>query len=374
MYSIRSITLVGMSANILMVALKFAIGLLFSSQACVADAVHSLADLATDVAVLVGVRFWSAPADSNHPHGHQRIESIITMFIGILLGFSGLGIALDSIEKIGGGVPSIPGWPVFWVAVASIVCKEILYHMTVAAGRACKSSALMASAWHHRSDAISSIPVAIVAVAARLWPNMTYLDHIAAVIVSSMLLRTAWKIAWPCLQELSDQGVTEKELAEISRIASSIPGIREVHELRTRRIGQGVLLDMHVLVDSNISVGEGHRICEEAETAIKHRIPVVVDVLTHMEPLETDSLKEGIAKAAWTVLGVKDIHGIRIRKVLSGYDCDLHVKVEPSLTVAEGHEICNAVRDAVQNSGLNVVNVLTHLEPFRGGDSETPPR
>ena len=179
-----------------------------------------------------------------------------------------------------------------------------------------------------------------------------------------MLLKTAWNIVWPCLKELSDQGVTPTELENMRRIAASIPGIEDVHELRTRRLGHGILLDMHVLVDRNMSVEEGHRLCEEAGMAIRHKMPVVLDVLTHLEPMNSVDLEAAIDTIARGVSGVKDIHNIRVRSVLSGYDVDLHVLVEPSLSVAEGHSICNDVRDAVLKSDLKVVAVLTHLEPF----------
>ena len=365
MNPIRRITLWGMLVNILLTAGKFAIGFLAHSQACIADAVHSLSDFTTDIAVLVGVRFWSAPADSDHPHGHQRIEALITLFIGVLLCVTALSMAINAIKSIGQAEEgTVPGWPVFVVALASIISKEILYHCTVAVGHACHSSALVASAWHQRSDAISSIPVAIVAAAGHFWPNVTYLDAIAAILVSTMLLKTAWSIVWPCLKELSDQGVTPTELENMRRIAASIPGIEDVHELRTRRLGHGILLDMHVLVDRNMSVEEGHRLCEEAATAIRHKMPVVLDVLTHLEPMNSVDLEAAIETIARGINGVKDIHNVRVRSVLSGYDVDLHVLVEPTLSVADGHAICNNVRDAVLKSDLKVVAVLTHLEPF----------
>ncbi|MBR6057982.1 MAG: cation-efflux pump [Victivallales bacterium] len=370
MNPIRKITLWGMLVNILLTACKFIIGFLAHSQACIADGVHSLSDFTTDIAVLVGVRFWSAPADSDHPHGHQRIEALITLFIGVLLCVTALSMAINSIKSIGHNNGTVPGWPVFAVALASIISKEILYHCTVAVGNACHSSALVASAWHQRSDAISSIPVAIVAVAGHFWPHVTYLDAVATVLVASMLLKTAWSIVWPCLKELSDEGVTPSELEAMRRIAASIPGIEDVHELRTRRLGHGILLDMHVLVDRNMSVEEGHRLCEEAATAIRHKMPVVLDVLTHLEPMNSVDLEAAIETIARAVNGVKDIHNVRVRSVLSGFDVDLHVLVEPTLSVAEGHSICNDVRDAVLKSDLKVVAVLTHLEPFYPKDEQ----
>ncbi|MBQ6474569.1 MAG: cation transporter [Victivallales bacterium] len=286
----RRITVWGMVGNALLMLVKFGVGFVFHSQACVADALHSFSDFFTDIAVLVGLRFWSAPADRDHPLGHQRIEVLITMFIGIFLGACAIDMIYRALESIAAhhnaGVPSLA---LFGVALLSIVLKEMLYRWTVAVARRCGSPALHANAWHHRSDAVSSIPVAVVAVIGRIWPQFIFLDSIAAIIVASLLLHTAWTIAWPCLKELSDQGVSQRELDEIRRLASSIPGVMEVHKLRTRHFGNGILLDLHILVDRNMTVEKGHRICDEAAAAIRSQMPSVVDILTHLEP---DSLME----------------------------------------------------------------------------------
>ena len=288
--AVRRITLWGMALNVALMLAKFAVGFLCKSQACIADALHSFSDFFTDIAVLVGIRFWSAPADKSHPHGHQRIEVLVTMFIGLFLGAGAVSMIYKAIqsllEKHSAGVPS---FALLGVAVLSILSKEALYQWTTAVARRQASPALHANAWHHRSDAISSIPVAVVAVAGRIWPQAYFLDSVAAILVAALLLHTAWKIAWPCLQELSDQGVSQRELDEMRRIAAAVPGVVEVHKLRTRHFGNGVLLDLHILVDRNMSVEKGHRICDEAADAIRRQMPSVVDILTHLEP---DSLLE----------------------------------------------------------------------------------
>lgn len=373
MTSIRRITLWGMALNTLLTAFKFLVGILCHSQACIADAVHSLSDFLTDIVVLVGERFWSAPADGDHPHGHQRIEAMITAFIGLLLAFTAISLCVNAIRLMaaimmaeGDGMtpPSVPGWSVLVVAVASILTKEILYQWTAWVGHATHSTAVVANAWHHRSDAISSIPVVVVALAGRLWPSITFLDPVAAVLVSCMLLRTAWHITWPCLQELSDQGVGRAQLESMRQIAASIPGIKDVHKLRTRRVGHGILLDLHVLVDKNMTVEDGHRLCEQASALIRKKMPRVLDVLTHLEPENSTNLETQIAALAKTVEGVKDVHGIRVRNTLSGYDADLHVLVEATMSVSQGHAICTQVQELLLSSPLKIVSVLTHLEPY----------
>ncbi len=373
MNAIRKITLWGMALNVLLTAFKFIVGFVGHSQASIADAVHSLSDFLTDIVVLIGERFWSAPADKDHPHGHQRIEAMITAFIGFLLAFTAISMCINAIKlmaasmsKTGGGMvaPSVPGWSVFIVAVVSIVTKEILYQWTAWVGHTTHSTAVVANAWHHRSDAISSIPVAVVALAGRIWPSITFLDPVAAILVSCMLLRTAWHITWPCLQELSDQGVGNAQLESMRQIAASIPGIKDVHELRTRRFGSGILLDMHILVDKNMTVEDGHRLCEQAASTIKRKMPMVMDVMTHMEPDNSVDLETEIAELAGSVSGVKDVHNIRVRNTLSGYDADLHVQVEPAMSVSEGHAICMQVQELLLASDLKIVSVLTHLEPY----------
>ena len=288
--AVRRITIWGMVLNVVLMIAKFVVGFVFKSQACIADAVHSFSDFFTDIAVLIGLRYWSAPADIDHPHGHQRIEVLITMFIGVFLGASAVSMIYKAAESLAHRLHSgVPSFALLGVAVLSILLKEVLYQWTICVARRNGSSALRANAWHHRSDAISSIPVAVVAIVGRIWPQFVFLDSVAAILVAALLLHTAWEIAWPCMKELSDQGLSERELEEMRQIALSIDGVTEVHKLRTRHFGNGVLLDMHILVDRNMTVENGHRICDEAADAIRRKMPIVVDILTHLEP---DSLLE----------------------------------------------------------------------------------
>ncbi len=288
--AVRRITLWGMALNAFLMLAKFAVGFLCNSRACIADALHSFSDFFTDIAVLVGLRYWSAPADRDHPHGHQRIEVLVTMFIGLFLGASAASMIYKAALSLAQDhTAEPPSYALLGVALLSIFLKELLYQWTVAVARKFASPALHANAWHHRSDAISSIPVAVVAIAGRIWPQAFFLDSVAAILVASLLLHTAWKIAWPCLQELSDRGVSQRELDEMRRIASAVPGVKQVHKLRTRHFGNGVLLDLHILVDRNLTVEEGHHICDEAAAAIQKQLPGVVDILTHLEP---DSILE----------------------------------------------------------------------------------
>ncbi len=362
--TIRRVTLWGLLLNLLLTGMKFVIGVVYHSQACIADGVHSLSDMVTDLAVVIGLRFWAEPADIRHPHGHQRIESLVTLFIGAVLGLVALSLGWKALVSIGADIHQRPSWPVFGVAMTSIVVKEWLYRWTVAVGRRCHSPAMMANAWHHRSDAFSSIPVAAAVVVGRIWPAMTHVDACAALLVALMLLKAAWDIALPMLRELADEGADPAYLERLRNLATAVPGVREVHDLRTRRVGQGFALDLHVLVDSGLSVEDGHLICDDIQASIVKGESCIVDVLCHLEPMQPVTIRDRIRALALTVPGVREVHRVRTRRVLNGYDADLHVQVDPELTVRAGHEICGAVSQALARADLKVVGALTHLEPY----------
>ncbi len=280
----RTITLWGMALNLALSGVKFLAGWLGASQALIADAVHSLADTSTDLAVLIGVYFWAAPADAGHPHGHRRIETLVSFFIAVMLAAVGVGLAYNAVVTLPAYHDSTPGWIAFVAACVSIVVKECLFRWTVRTGRRLKSSALIANAWHHRSDAMSSIPVAVAVLATKIFPSVGYLDHVAAILVSALIIRAAWRIAWPALTELVDAGAAAKDAAAILDIAAGIQDVRAVHALRTRRVAGGLQVDLHVLVDPAMSVAEGHRIAGRVKERLISDGPDVVDVLIHIEP------------------------------------------------------------------------------------------
>ena len=191
---VRRVTLWGLVVNLALAGVKFVFGVVGSSQALVADAVHSLSDSFTDLAILIGAGFWTAPADADHPHGHGRIETLIACVIGITLGSVGVGLAYRAVWTLHAEHAAIPGWSAFLAACASIAAKEFLYRWTVAVGKRVKSSALVANAWHHRSDALSSLPVAVAVLGTRIQPGWVFLDHIAAVIVSVLIVHALQRV------------------------------------------------------------------------------------------------------------------------------------------------------------------------------------
>lgn len=281
---IRRVTIVGMIVNILLSALKFTVGILGSSQALIADAVHSLSDLTTDVAVLIGASYWSAPPDDEHPYGHGRIETIVTISIGIVLAAVAAGIGIKGVMSITEKHITQPGLVALTGAVISIIGKELLYHWTLKTGRRIKSSAIIANAWHHRSDAFSSIPVAIAVAVAIIKPAWSVIDHIGAVGVSLFILHAAWKIVAPAFAELTDAGVSSKTRDSILELTNSHPDVLSVHGLRTRKVGASVYVDLHIIVNGEMSVHKGHDVAREVKKLLLKDGPDVIDVIIHVEP------------------------------------------------------------------------------------------
>ena len=284
--AIRNVTILGLALNLLLALLKGGVGVVASSQALLADAVHSLSDISTDLAVLIGVRFWTAPPDENHPHGHGRLETLVSLFIGLALTAVAVGLAWNALVNLNTPSSAIPGWPAFWMACAALLSKEVLYRMTVRVARTHRSSALMANAWHHRSDAFSSLPVALSVLGARLHPAWGFIDPLAAFLVSVLILHAAWAIAWPAFRQLIDAGADAVARDRIMTIALENSGVRSVHALRTRHIGSGLQVDIHVQVDGALSVREGHAIAGAVKQRLLAEGPDIVDVLIHLEPAE----------------------------------------------------------------------------------------
>lgn len=286
---VRKVTWIGLLINIGLSSLKFAAGYFGRSQALIADAIHSLTDTTTDIAVIAGSHYWSRPPDESHPYGHRRLETLVTAFIGLVLAAAGIGIGWEAISTLHKMHASPPGWIAVYAAMASIVTKEILYRWTAAVGKKTKSPALAANAWHHRTDAISSLPVLVAVTGALIFPSWSFLDHVGAAIVSVFILHAAMKIIWPAVSELIDAGAPEEIQKKIAEIACSTSGVREVHAVRSRYISSSIQIDMHIVVDGNMSVQEGHTIADNVENNIISGIPEVLEVVVHVDPTQVSS-------------------------------------------------------------------------------------
>ena len=296
--TVQLVTVVGMVLNLTLVFAKAAGGWFFYSQALFADAVHSLSDLITDFALIFGVKYWSAPPDRMHPYGHGRIETLVSAFIGLSLAAVAVGLAWDAIGTLRHGAEHGPAGFAFLIAVFSIVSKEWLFRWTLAKARAVRSTAMEANAWHHRSDALSSIPAAVAIALAFFFPNLRFVDSLGAILVSCFILYAAWTIVRPSLQELSEAGVSPEDQAKIYRMAASLPGIIGAHALRTRNAGGAIWADIHIIVDPDMTVREGHDLSHQVRDLLVNSDLNIVDVVVHLEPPSPSRSKSASAKSS----------------------------------------------------------------------------
>ena len=288
---IARVTLVGGAGNLLLLAFKFAAGILSHSAAMLADAVHSLSDFITDIVVLVFVGISARPQDASHDYGHGKFETLATFFIGLALAAAAIGIIVNGAVKfaswLNGEELAAPGMLALWAALISIVVKEILYRYSVARGRKLESPAVVANAWHHRSDALSSIAAAIgIGGAILLGKRWTVLDPLASIVVGAMLVKVAWELVKPSLGELTEKSLPEQTEKEILDIICSDPAVSHPHNLRTRRIGNRIAIEVHVRMDGDMPLREAHNKASLIERKLRDRFGPQTHVTVHTEPLK----------------------------------------------------------------------------------------
>lgn len=288
---ISRVTWVGFWLNLFLGSFKILAGWLGNSRAVMADGVHTVSDLITDIAVLVGVRFWMAPPDQRHPYGHKRLEALVSFVIGAVLVIAGIGIAWDAVSQLGEDKTHKAGsFLALFAAAFSVVSKEILFRWTVKKAKAVKSAALEANAWHHRSDAFSSIPALAAVALSMVAPSLAFVDLVGALIVAAFILHASYKICSDATHVLVDGGGGADANAKLAEYILGLEGVRGVHDLRTRYLGQGLQLDVHVSVDAQLTVLEGNVIAHKVEDALYSPEASafigleVVDAVIHIDP------------------------------------------------------------------------------------------
>jgi len=369
---VRRVTLIGSVVDFLLGVAKVVVGYLANSQALIADGIHSFSDLATDAMVLVAAKHGSRDADESHPYGHGRIETIATVLLGVALIVVAVGIAWDAVERLFNPTELLqPGYWALGVALASVLSKEWIYHYTMRVARQLRSKMLEANAWHSRSDAISSIVVLIGVGGTML--GLDYLDAIAAVIVALMVAKIGWDLAWHSIQELADAALEAERVDAIREAITDIDGVREVHMLRSRRMGQDALVDVHVLVRPWLSVSEGHMIAVEVEQRLKRRFDEITDVTVHVDPEDDEQAPpcvglplRGKAVAmldqAWADVDCLKDQKRLLLHYLAGH---IHVQVFFPLSCYRGEEQADALRARLQQ-GLDPLAVFSRVEVFYG--------
>ena len=281
---IKRVTVAGLLINLGLCIAKLTAGVVGNSQSVIADGIHSISDMITDMAVLVGARFWLEPADQRHPYGHARIENMVALGMAYVLAGVAAGLVISALSSLRTHATVRPGWIAFAAAILSLVVKEVLYRWTVRVGTRVKSPAVVANAWHHRSDAMSSIPAAIAVAGARLAPGWDFLDHVGSIVVSLFIVKAAWDIGSSAFDTLTDRGAPSATVEEIYRLAVADPDVESVHRVRTRRMGYGWYVDLHLLVDGLLPVWQGHDIATRVHDELLEKGPGIMDVLVHVEP------------------------------------------------------------------------------------------
>ncbi len=281
------ITWLGLIANLVLAILKGFIGFISNSSALIADAGHSFSDLISDVITLWAVRMSNIPKDKNHPYGHGKFETIGTFFISILLILTGIGVAWHLFNKF--NIPEIPGIISLWMAAVAIVVKETLFHITRIISKKTSSKILLANAWHHRSDAISSVAALIGIGGSQL--GVPLMDPLAGVIVSGLIIKTGINIGYESIKELTDEIVEEEIINELGKILKDIEGVDNFHEMRARKMGPHLLVDLHIQVNNMMSISAAHQVAERVRLTILNKIPAVNEVLVHVDA-ENDFVDE----------------------------------------------------------------------------------
>lgn len=288
---IYKVTLVGSAANVLLTVFKFVAGIVGHSAAMTADAVHSLSDLLTDAIVLVFVRISGKPEDCGHDYGHGKYETLATTIIGLALAAVAVGIGWKAIESMlfwyhGGTLPA-PGMLALWAALVSVILKELVYQYTVRRSKVLNSPAVEANAWHHRSDALSSLGTMLgIGCAILLGERWTVLDPLAGLVVSFFILRVAWKLLKGGFDELMEASLPDEIEREILAIVTSFPDVRDPHHLRTRRIGSRYAIELHIRMDGSLPLAAAHARTCEIEQALKARFGEKTHITLHVEPIK----------------------------------------------------------------------------------------
>ena len=288
---IYKVTLVGSVGNVALLTFKFIAGVLGHSAAMVADAVHSLSDFITDVVVLAFVCISAKPQDESHDYGHGKYETIATFLIGLALVAAATGIVVSGTLKLiawwGGEALAAPGWIALWAALLSIAIKELLYQYTARRGKQLDSQVMIANAWHHRSDALSSIGAAI-GIGGAIWlgQRWTVLDPLASILVGLMLVKVACELLRTSIAELTECSLSAETEQEIEDIIQSFADVQEPHNLRTRKIGNRVAIEAHVRMDGSLPLHIVHERATTIERKLKERFGEQTHVTLHMEPIK----------------------------------------------------------------------------------------
>lgn len=356
----KKTTLIGAAINITLGVFKLIFGYMGNSQALIADGAHSLSDLITDALVLLAAKFGSHKPDLEHPYGHGRIETIVTIAIAIIVAGVGFIIAYDALRYIViRGHYIHPGISAIIVATISIFAKEWLYRYTLAASKKIHSKLLRANAWHNRSDALISI-VVLIGILGTIF-GVHYLDAAAAIIVGLLVVKMGAEMIWDSIQELIDTGVDKKTLSKIKECIIEVDGVNSIHQLRTRSLAGSIFVDVHVLVDSLISVSEGHYISDQVYLTLQKNFPHISDVIVHVDAEDDEAgmltmnlpSRKHLEKTLhqhWQNLPYhEDINKVIFHYLGGKISIEIFIRTELAVTTTEKHTLTKKYQQAISH-------------------------
>ena len=373
--AIRRNSIIGASVNFALATIKLIFGFIAQSQSLIADGIHSFSDLATDAMVIYAAKHSNKGADEDHPYGHARIETAYTVGLGLFLIAVAVGIIWDAGRRLLEPALLLHPHPLaLIVAASSILANEGLYHYTLRTAKRVRSPLLRANAWHHRSDAISSVVVLIGITGALL--GLDYLDAFASAGVALMIAKIGWDLAWDALRELVDTGLAPERLAQVRESIAQVEGVRDFHMLRTRRMGGEALVDVHVQVNPRLSVSEGHQIGEYVRAHLTQGIDEISDVTVHIDPEddESNALCEGLPlrreiftrlQERWRpLLDPNVIQSINLHYLSGKVDIELVVPLNRVDNLEQAQSLAQRLRQSAQDmEGIGRIQVyfsITH--------------
>jgi cation diffusion facilitator family transporter len=341
----KRVTVIGAATNLLLSILKLAAGIFGRSEALIADAVHSLSDLVSDVVVLVSLKVSQKPVDESRPYGYGKVETVGTGLLGLILIAVAVGMFWDAVKSINEGVSSVPTGVALAGAFFSILANELLFRYSIKVGRRVHSPSVIANAWHHRSDALSSLAALAGAGTAMMgWPIF---DPIAALIVTVLIFKVGWEIISESFKDIIDTAVKKEIRDQIINAAISTEGAIGCHDLKTRKMGSDILVDIHVEVDAKLNISDAHNIADAVRDNIVEKVAHITDVLVHLDPgddsdkmvytLPEKEIMEEVARRAGSVDGVIGWGEINFKYDDESLIVNLSVILKPELTISEGY-------------------------------------
>jgi len=369
--TILIVSLINASVNALLAVIKIFIGKLGHSQALIADGIHSFSDLISDAMVFIAARASIQHPDKEHPYGHQRIETIGTIIIGLILFAVAATLFDEAILRLIHHHFQKPTVSVVIVAIISIIANECLFHYSRKKGEKINSNLLISNAWHKRSDVFVSIIVLLSVIGSMI--GWAWLDAVGAIIIAILIVKMAVQMIWQSAQELIDHGVDEKILDEIKKTILSVSGVRSIHQLRTRLHGRAIFVDLHIIVDPFISVSEGHHIGEEVHAQLLQRIKNLLDVTVHIDPEDDETTRpslhlpnrETVKKLLddrWkNLLGYKQIKKMTLHYLEGNLYIEIFIP-ENAIEHSSANELLSQYRDAIRDIP-EMVSVVIHFVP-----------